>query len=418
MPRPSARQVALRKLKAVVDVRWEAAALRYLVDEEDCSEDDLDDLHVAAYERVLASRYFDRPSSYRRRVDRWKRLLYDDLYLNPSEFLEHFRMKRDAFFRLVKLVRDHPALASSGYCPFRGGAELHMLVLFKCTGSFGNDVTWSKQALFLGLGKGTIENYLHRASAALLASEASTLVWPDDPERIQISRRICEKHGFVNCIGLVDGTLLRLEFKPQTNGEAYYTRKGCYAVNALIACDDVARVRQIVVGWPGSVHDNRVWRNSPSNLNRSEFFSPKEYLLGDSAFQASSVMVPAFKKPAGGVMDPNHTYFNSKLAAIRIVSEHCIGLLKTRFQYLNGIRSKLTKRRHLRKIIRYVTCACIMHNLLIAEPVPEEWEDDIRRNGRSNDLDETDELNMAVPRDAGGEERRNQLLAYLLELRG
>ncbi|POM61261.1 hypothetical protein PHPALM_29748 [Phytophthora palmivora] len=135
----------------------------------------MDDLHTAAYER-------------------------DELCLNETEFLEYFQMKREAFFRLVELVRYHSALVSSGYCRCHGGAELHMLVLLKCIGSFGNDVTWSKQAQFLGLGKGTIGNYLHRASGAVVALEDSTLVWP-------------HASYFVNCIGLVNGTLLRLEFK-------------------------------------------------------------------------------------------------------------------------------------------------------------------------------------------------------------
>jgi len=31
-------------------------------------------------------------------------------------------------------------------------------------------------------------------------------------------------------------------------------------------------------------------------LGRDKYFNPKEYLLGDSAFSTSAVMVPAFKK--------------------------------------------------------------------------------------------------------------------------
>lgn len=118
-------------------------------------------------------------------------------------------------------------------------------------------------------------------------------------------------------------------------------------------------------------------------------------------------------------MNPAHAYFTSQLATARIKSEHCIGLLKTRFQYLNGIRSQLARRRHLRRIIRYVSCTCILHNLLIAELAREEWEDGMQQYGASsNDLDAFDELNMAIATDAGGKDRRNQLLAYLLEVRG
>ncbi|KAE8959212.1 hypothetical protein PR003_g20910 [Phytophthora rubi] len=70
MPRSSARQLALRRQKITLDIRREAAALRCLFDDDDASEDEMDILHAAAYERVLGSRYFDLPSSYRRRKDR------------------------------------------------------------------------------------------------------------------------------------------------------------------------------------------------------------------------------------------------------------------------------------------------------------------------------------------------------------
>lgn len=130
-------------------------------------------------------------------------------------------------------------------------------------------------------------------------------------------------------------------------------------------------------------------------------------------------MIPAFKKPVGCIMSGEQTYFNCKLASIRVKSKHCIGLLKTRFQYLKGIRSKMKKKRHLRKVIRHITRACILHNLLISEPAPDEWQVDIQANGRSDlDLSADDELSMPVINASDGEGQRHQLLAYLLELRG
>ncbi|EEY55921.1 uncharacterized protein PITG_08666 [Phytophthora infestans T30-4] len=187
MPHPSARQVALRKLKIVLQVREEAARLRYLYDDEDSREDELDILHAAAYERVLGSRYFDRLSSYRRRNNCWKQLIYDTTELNSTEFLNHFRLEREAFFRLVALVRDHPAMVSSGNCPFRGGLEIHMLVLLKCLGAFGNDNTWSKQAQFLGIGEGAIGDYLQ------LPEE-----WEDDIQRCGASSNNLDEFGELN----------------------------------------------------------------------------------------------------------------------------------------------------------------------------------------------------------------------------
>jgi len=44
------------------------------------------------------------------------------------------------------------------------------------------------------------------------------------------------------------------------------------------------------------MHDNKVWSNSDIHLSRAKYFDHEEYLLGDSAFSTSPIMVPAFKK--------------------------------------------------------------------------------------------------------------------------
>lgn len=68
----------------------------------------------------------------------------------------------------------------------------------------------------------------------------------------------------------------------------------------------------------------------------------------------------------------------------------------------------------MKKLIQYVICGCILHNLLISEPIPAEWENAM--NG--NELDVDDELNAPISALAGGNERRYQLMCYLLEIRG
>ena len=57
-------------------------------------------------------------------------------------------------------------------------------------------------------------------------------------------------------------------------------------IKALFVCDDKAKITLVEMGWPGSVHDKRVWLNSEVYLAKEKYFSNKEYLLGDSAFSA------------------------------------------------------------------------------------------------------------------------------------
>jgi len=59
-------------------------------------------------------------------------------------------------------------------------------------------------------------------------------------------------------------------------------------------------------------------------------------LLGKSAFSTSAEMVLAFKKGHNANLSEEKKYYNTKLAKVRIKSEHCIGLLKAQFQCLQG----------------------------------------------------------------------------------
>ena len=105
------------------------------------------------------------------------------------------------------------------------------------------------------------------------------------------------------------------------NGEDYFTRKGNYAVKGLIICDDSAKITWVELGWLDSVHDNWVWLKSDVYLSKEKYFNNKEYLLGDSAFSASSVLVSSFKKGRNSNLRDDQGYFNTKLAKVRIKSE-------------------------------------------------------------------------------------------------
>jgi len=144
----------------------------------------------------------------------------------------------------------------------------------------------AKLGLMLGISKGAVNNYARRACNAILKHHEQAIKWPSIEERRNISGRIRIDHGFVNCVGLIDGTFFPLAFAPMVNGEDYYTRKGDYPIKGLVICDDAARITWFEMGWPDSVHDNRVWVNRKIYLDTDKYFDQKEYLLGDPAFLA------------------------------------------------------------------------------------------------------------------------------------
>jgi len=199
-------------------------------------------------------------------------------------------------------------------------------------------------------------------------------------------------YHFPKCVRFIDGTHLGLAFKPELEGEEYFTRKQCYAISATLVCDDNKKVRYLNVGWPGSVHE-RVYQNSVLNRNPGDYFSDLEYILGDSAYTPSPTMVPAYKKFGSQVtLAHGQIFFNDLLSRPRSMIEHTIGIWKGRFPFLRNIRVQLKSKAHMRFLIKLVKALAVLHNLFIGHHlVPKSWLslDDLIVHDIEDELDET-----------------------------
>eukprot|EP00180_Rhodochaete_pulchella_P002428 Plantae.Rhodophyta-Rhodochaete_pulchella.ctg3716.p1 GENE.Plantae.Rhodophyta-Rhodochaete_pulchella.ctg3716~~Plantae.Rhodophyta-Rhodochaete_pulchella.ctg3716.p1 ORF type:complete len:118 (-),score=17.05 Plantae.Rhodophyta-Rhodochaete_pulchella.ctg3716:111-464(-) len=112
-------------------------------------------------------------------------------------------------------------------------------------------------------------------------------------------------------------------------------------MNALITNDLQERIINVVLGFPGSVHDARVLR--AARFMRPEYdslhFDGSQFGLGDAAVKPSLRMITPYKKPLSN--ETENSDFNSRLSSLRISSEHTIGILKGRFQSLKELRTAL-----------------------------------------------------------------------------
>ena len=80
-------------------------------------------------------------------------------------------------------------------------------------------------------------------------------------------------------------------------------------------------------------------------------------------------------------------------------------MLKAHFQRLQGHHRVIKSKQDLGVILQVMMCVCILHNLLISHPIPEDW------------MDNTTELEDDEALDNCGEmgNRHDQLVAYLME---
>ena len=168
-------------------------------------------------------------------------------------------------------------------------------------------------------------------------------------------------------------------------------------MNVLIICDDKGKITYIYAGWPGSTHDNWVLRNSRLYVKREDYFSPLEYILGDSAYSSSSVMVQSFKKTHNeGRLPRDKEFFNTHLAKVRIRSEHCIGMLKGRFQCLKGMNTFIRDgKKDVKHIVDIISSCAVLHNLLLnyKDEVPQEWYEDLMNETDFSISDDIENIN-------------------------
>ena len=234
---------------------------------------------ILLHQHLQSERYLFRdtyrPRTLHSKDHMWNKIINTTLIYNDDEFLCCFRSTRSTFLRLVALIKDNPILQGKNFRRHSKHfvAELHLLATLKFFGAEGNLGSNKRLRDNLGMGKGTVSNYVNRGVLAILSLHDQCFFWPSAQERRDISLRIEQKFTLKNCVGMIDGTHLNLNTRPECCGEEYYTRKNCYAISALLIVDDNKCIRYANVGWPGSIHDNHIL------LNKKIIHEPNNYLV-------------------------------------------------------------------------------------------------------------------------------------------
>ena len=110
-----------------------------------------------------------------------------------------------------------------------------------------------KISQMMGISKVSVNENL---CSTILKHHDQVIKWPNEEERRNIKCIIRNIHDFVNCLGVIDGTLFPLAFVPTVNAEDYFTRNGDYALKGLVICEDNARITWIEMEWLGNVNNN------------------------------------------------------------------------------------------------------------------------------------------------------------------
>ena len=99
-------------------------------------------------------------------------------------------------------------------------------------------------------------------------------------------------------MGAIDGCHIPVK-APSKNPEQNKNRKGFHSIQLQVICDSSMPFMDVFCGYPGSVHDSRMFRNSPISLDAeadpTQLFTGFTHLIGDAAYLLKSWIVTPFK---------------------------------------------------------------------------------------------------------------------------
>ena len=173
------------------------------------------------------------------------------------------------------------------------------------------------------------------------------ICFPTDPMKLaSLAATFMVRAGLPNCVGAVDGTHIKVK-RPDADSLAYRNRKqyDSIVMQAIFASD--CSILDIIVGWPGSVSDSRVWNTSPISqaFRNGSFHFPSMdvllgnvrvpfYIIGDGGYANRPHLISPIKEDHA--LSPEEITFNFKHSSTRMPAEMGFGHLKGSWKYFTS----------------------------------------------------------------------------------
>ncbi|CAM5106179.1 unnamed protein product [Eretmochelys imbricata] len=170
---------------------------------------------------------------------------------------------------------------------------------------------------------------------------------------------------FPNCGGVIDGTHIPI-LAPAHLASEYVNRKGYFSMVLQVLVDHQGCFIDINAGWPGKVHDARIFRNAGlfRKLQAGTFFPDQKItvgevempilILGDPAYP----LMPWLMKLYTGRPDRSKEQFNNRLSRCRMTVDCAFGHLKASWCSLYGKLDLADD-----SIPTVIAVCCTLHNI-------------------------------------------------------
>ena len=334
-----------------------------------------------------------------RPAESWFEIHFEDRNIPEDYFRPQLRMKRGTFQALVGILTPWLTRENTRLRDCIPPEKVLALGIYRL--AHGN--SYVSIGPVFNVGKSTVIEAIQDVVSALFELKDEYIHFPETvAETTAFIGTFEDLSRLPNIVGAIDGTHIPIS-APRESAVDYFSRYQHHDFGIQAVADGKLLFLDFSAGYPGSMHDARILRNS-SLYQKAE---QGDILTGPIATRLARIWLVTvltrylhgFKSHSQRLRETGEIQFNRELSSARVKIECAIGCLKSRWRILQ---------KRLDSDIKFsvpiaVACA-VLHNFCIK--MGDDWDDDGNRDHHCRDDDNED-----VIRD--GEEIRDILKEFL-----
>ena len=199
----------------------------------------------------------------------WDKFLNNEVM--DSDWLENFRVSKTSFEELVNILR--PYLEKQV-------TRMRKPISTECQITFfsyyvSDEARYRKTANVFDISGGSVSLIIRKVSKTIVEFLGKDYMkLPEAVAEVEnLTQKFLEHHGFPQCMGAIDGTHIPL-CQPSQNYADDINRKGFTSINVQALSDYRYCFLDVVVKWPGSLHDSIIFLQSDLNQKLRNKFVP------------------------------------------------------------------------------------------------------------------------------------------------
>ena len=155
---------------------------------------------------------------------------------------------------------------------------------------YGSGTLLRNDADLFGIHTSTVSRILPKCSRALASLHNQFIYFPDNQEYRKIQEDFHDIAGLPGVVGVIDCTHVPIRSPGGEQAEIFRNRKGFFSFNVQAIGDAHFKIRNLVVRWPGNVHDSHIFDNSENGEING-------LLLGDSGYALRQYLITPILQP-------------------------------------------------------------------------------------------------------------------------